>query len=282
MNSIVWPMGLSAAVGLVAWHWRRAWLRDQVRQRLQTQSEAEETLPRLERPFAGRHYIWPVVAGVLSSTALITGLSCPANIAVGIGLVVLLLLTQIDAWILEWRLSRIERQLADCIDILVASVQAGASLQAALDSAANECSQPLKREFEEMVARLRLGDAPPDVFELLMKRVPAESFRLFCTTVTVNWEAGGALASTLAAIGETIRDRMQIARQVRTLSTQGRITTMSVLGVTYFLAAMMWQSDPLRMEGFLSTSVGQWLTTAALVLQGVGIAMVSKISRPKV
>mgnify|MGYP003313527534 FL=1 len=109
-----------------------------------------------------------------------------------------------------------------------------------------------------------------------------ETFRLFCTTLTVNWEVGGGLAQTLASVGRTIRDRMAIARQIRTLSTQGRITTISVLSVTYFLAAMMWQSDPDRMLGFLSTSVGQMLVTAVLVLQGIGIAMVAKISRPKV
>ncbi|MCH2590469.1 MAG: type II secretion system F family protein [Planctomycetales bacterium] len=180
------------------------------------------------------------------------------------------------------RFNRIETQLADCIDMLVASVQAGASLQSALEVATGDTRQPLRRELEEMVARLRLGDAPVDVFELLRQRVPVETFRLFCTTLAVNWEVGGGLAQTLASVGQTIRDRMAIARQIRTLSTQGRITTMSVLFVTYFLAAMMWQSDPARMLGFLSTSVGQMLVTVVLALQGIGIAMVAKISRPKV
>ncbi|GIS61087.1 MAG: hypothetical protein CM1200mP2_33120 [Planctomycetaceae bacterium] len=57
---------------------------------------------------------------------------------------------------------------------------------------------------------------------------------------------------------------------------------MSVLFVPYFLAAMMWQSDPARMLGFLSTSFGQMLVTVVLALRGIGIAMVAKISRPKV
>ncbi len=59
-----------------------------------------------------------------------------------------------------------------------------------------------EEELQEMVARLRLGDAPLDVFDLLQQRVPIETFRLFCTTLSVNWEVGGGLAHTLASIGQ--------------------------------------------------------------------------------
>ena len=276
------PIGLSAAIGAVAWYWRRAWYRDQVRQRLESTTEVSEVAAPTGRPCAGRHLVLPWVAGVIVSLTVALALNWPTNISAALGFVVALLLTQLDAWILEMRFNRIETQLADCIDMLVASVQAGASLQSALEVATGDTRQPLRRELEEMVARLRLGDAPVDVFELLRQRVPVETFRLFCTTLAVNWEVGGGLAQTLASVGQTIRDRMAIARQIRTLSTQGRITTMSVLFVTYFLAAMMWQSDPARMLGFLSTSVGQMLVTVVLALQGIGIAMVAKISRPKV
>nr|WP_286177374.1 type II secretion system F family protein [Rhodopirellula sp. JC639] len=183
---------------------------------------------------------------------------------------------------MEWRQSRIETQLADTIDVLVASVRAGSSLQTALTQAAEYAPMPIKRELDEMVARLRLGDSPPEVFGELSERVPMETFRLFSTTLSVNWEAGGSLGEILAGIGRTIRDRLIIARQIRALSTQGRLTTVVVLVVTWFMAAMMWQSDPPRFVRFLTTPTGTWLITLALVLQGVGIAMVSKISRPKV
>ncbi|MCG8651845.1 MAG: type II secretion system F family protein, partial [Pirellulales bacterium] len=175
-----------------------------------------------------------------------------------------------------------ETQLADTIDILVASVQAGSSLQSALDQAAANTSRPLRGELEELVARLRLGDQPGDVFELLRQRVRLETFRLFSTTLTVNWQVGGGLSETLAAVGQTIRGRLTIARQIRALSAQGRITTLSVLAVTWFLAAMMWQSDPARFEGFLGSALGSWLVSGALAMQGVGILMVARISRPKV
>jgi tight adherence protein B len=282
MGGYVLPIGLSAAVGAVLWYWRHAFVREQIRQRLRTDTVTEETTQLAERPFARRHHVLPWIVGATLAALVILAFTWPVSIGIAVGIVVALLLTQIDAWILEHRHAKIESQLADCIDMLVASVQAGASLQSAMEIVSNDIGQPLERELQEMVARLRLGDAPQAVFNLLQQRVPIETFRLFCTTLSVNWEVGGGLANTLASIGQTIRDRMAIARQIRTLSTQGRITTLAVLSITYFLFAMMWQSDPSRMLGFLSTSVGQGLVTAALLAQGIGIAMVAKISRPKV
>lgn len=283
MNSVLFPTGLLAAALGIGYYWYESWRREQVRLRLaEGEQAAEEEIEFAAQPFARRHWWIALVIATAMVVALIFALQCPIPIACGVGLVVALLGIEADAWILEWRQSRIESQLADTIDVLVASVGAGSSLQSALAQAAEYAPMPIKRELDEMVARLRLGDSPPDVFSELSERVPMETFRLFATTLSVNWEAGGSLGETLAAIGHTIRDRLIIARQIRALSVQGRLTTMVVLGVTWFMAAMMWQSDPPRFVRFLVSPTGVWLIAFALALQGVGIAMVSKISRPKV
>jgi tight adherence protein B len=280
MSVILVPFGLLAAAAGIGYYWRESWARERVRVRLTDLEEDAVELP--EQPFAVRHYVLPWVAAVITGAFVWYLLNFPWPISCGIVLVVGLLGMELDAWILEWKQGRMESQLADTIDTLVSSVGAGSSLQSALTRAAEYAPMPIKLELDEMVARLRLGDPPSDVFRLLSQRVPMETFRLFSTTLSVNWEAGGSLSETLAAVGGTIRDRLVIARQVRGLSVQGRLTTMTVLAVTWFMAAMMWQSDPPRFLGFVLSSVGIALMTVVLVLQGVGIAMVSKISRPKV
>ena len=93
---------------------------------------------------------------------------------------------------------------------------------------------------------------------------------------------GGELSGTLVAIGGAVRDRSAIARQLRTLSTQGTLTTIVVVSIVWFRAAMMWQSDPQRCNNFILSDAGSWLTTAGLALQGGGIALVSRIIRPKI
>lgn len=283
MSGILLPTGgLIAAIAGLAIYWYQAATRDFILQRLhEADTDARPVLDK-ERPFASRHYFlpWLVVTPIGLSLGWIW--LWPWNIVIGLVIVAGFIGTEIDAWIYGWNLSRMESQLADAIDVLVASVSSGASLQASLRQASEYSPMPLRGELAEMVARLRLGDSPPDVFDLLRQRVPTETFRLFATTLTVNWTVGGELAETLAAIGSTIRDRLAIARQIRTLSTQGTLTTLTVLAVVWFMAAMMWQSDPPRFAAFLQSDVGSWLVAASLFLQGVGVALVSRISRPKI
>lgn len=283
MTGILLPAGglLAATLGLIAF-WVQTARRDFILRRLNDVDRTVSTTSVTEKPFATRHRIvsWLIVVPFGLILGWLTG--APWNITIGLMVVAGFIGMELDAWIYQWRLMRMESQLADAIDVLVASVSSGASIQASLRQASEYAPMPLRREILEMVARLRLGDSPPDVFDLLRIRVPTETFRLFSTTLTVNWQVGGELAETLSAIGSTIRDRLTIARQLRTLSTQGTLTTLTVLGVVWFMAAMMWQADPPRFISFLLSTVGSWLITVCLLLQGIGVALVSRISRPKV
>ncbi|WP_417731029.1 type II secretion system F family protein [Rosistilla oblonga] len=283
MTSVLIPAsGLIAAIAGLAIYWVHAARRESILHRLSAADAVVRPAVVSEAPFARRHRLIPWGIAIPIGIALGWLGNWPWNIAVGIAIIISFIASEADAWIYQWRLARIESQLADAIDVLVASVSAGASLQAALQQASEYTPRPLRDEITEMVARLRLGDAPPDVFDLLRQRVPTETFRLFSMTLTVNWQVGGALAETLSAIGGTIRDRLEIARQIRTLGTQGTLTTLTVLAVVWLMAAMMWQADPPRFLGFIHSTVGSWLVAVSLFLQGVGVALVSRISRPKI
>ena len=133
----------------------------------------------------------------------------------------------------------------------------------------------------EVVGRIRLGDDPQEVFRDLTARVPLETFALFSSALSVHWEVGGNLAPTLATVGRTIRDRIELSRRIRSMSAQSRISTIAILATTYFIALVMWRSDPNRMKEFLSTSIGSTLVAAAIFMQAVGIVWGVAISRVK-
>ena len=130
-----------------------------------------------------------------------------------------------------------------------------------------------------MVGRIRLGDDPQAVFQGLDERVPLETFLLFASALAVQWETGGSLAPTLATVGRTIRDRVELGRRIHSNIVQSQLSVVAVLGVTYFLALVMWRSNPEQMHQFLATSVGQWAVAGSMLLQAVGIVWMSAISR---
>ncbi len=111
------------------------------------------------------------------------------------------------------------------------------------------------------------------------QRVPLETFLLFSSALSVQSETGGSLAPTLASVGRTIRDRIEIARRIRSNSAQSEVSTLAVLLLTYFIALVVWRTNPEQMGQFLATSVGQWAVAGTILMQAAGLVWMSFISR---
>lgn len=234
-----------------------------------------------EPPFTTRHHWIPWTVAVLLSLVLFFVVGVPYLFCIAITIIAGLLGMQLDGFLYQRRLARIENQLADAIDLMISSLQAGATLQAAFENSLEDLRNPLRREFEELIGRIRFGDDYQQVMRGFIERVPLETFRLFATSIAVNWEVGGNLSPALSAVGRTIRDRIELSRRIRSLTTQSRVSVVSIMGVTYMIGAVMWRNDPERMVDFLGTTVGQILVAVAMGLQGLGIVWISAISKPR-
>ena len=92
------------------------------------------------------------------------------------------------------------------------------------------------------------------MFRGLVERVPLETFQLFSSALAVHWETGGSLAPILANVGRTIRDRIEISRRVQSNIAQSQVSTVAVLGLTYFIAVIVWRTNPGQTRLFLSRS----------------------------
>jgi tight adherence protein B len=243
--------------------------------------EEDAEAPPTPRP-ALRRYRWiAAVTAVLVGVLLVFVLNWPIGFGIALAIITGLLGWQVEQWWHARRIRRLEEQLADAIDLMVAAVKAGTSLQGALESAASNAPQPLKTQLDEVVGRIRFGDDPVEALSELELRVPLETFRLFSLTLAVNWQVGGRLALTLANVGRTVRDRIELSRRMVAMTTQARLSVISILAVTYFLAALMWRNDPARMQAFLLSGIGQSATVGAMLLQGIGVVWISRLSQMK-
>lgn len=214
-----------------------------------------------------------IAAGLyyLSSLAFVYCLVC--------GLLLSLLGGQVEAMVAERRAFRMEVLLADAIDLMVGTLRAGAGVLNALENASTESRPPLHGLLKEIAGRIRLGDPASEVFQDLAAQVPLESYLLLSSALSVHWEVGGSLAPTLATVGRTIRDRIELTRRVRAMTAQARMSTIGVLLASYAIAAIMWANDPHRMEQFLVSDMGSLLVATAMIMQAVGIVWSSAIAR---
>jgi tight adherence protein B len=267
-----------AAVFAVAFRHTR--LRRIARERLNEDVEVREAArvngltPSLRR----LHWL-PVAIGLVVASAARFLLGLDLVYAVALGVIGGVLAYLVEGWRHQRNRLRLETQLANAIDLMVASLGAGSGLMEAIEGAAREAGQPLKPELQETLGRIRFGETPKQVFEDLAERVPLEAFRLFAFTMAVHGETGGSLAPTLSSVGRTIRDRIEIGRRVRSQSTQAQASVMGIVLITYFLGVLMWRANPVGFQEFLAHPVGANVVAAAIVLQAVGLLWITRLTQ---
>ncbi|MCA9154962.1 MAG: type II secretion system F family protein [Planctomycetales bacterium] len=276
--------GWLTLVALVAAGWRGmrqrelAWQRlAEVDGRLAPQDPVRVGTRRLHRRWIWAP--WALALAVATVVALVFQLSLPYVVA--LGLMFGLLASQIESFLAARHVAVLETQLADAIDIMIGAVGAGASVGTAIEAAITECRSPLRPYLEEVAGRIRLGDEPAEVFRSLAQRVPLETFLLFTSALSVHWEVGGKLSSTLTTVGRTIRDRINISRRIRSNTAQSQFSTLAIVGLTYFIAVIVWRNGPDQMEDFVRSPIGSWFVAGSVMLQAVGIVWMNLISKPR-
>lgn len=268
---------------MIVWMLQRARAAEISRQRLESSWNNEPSeYSQIQRSPIMRRWRWLVI--VVSLTAMIILwllVAWPWPYKLSIGVILSLILWQFEEWWLQRKINRVEQQLADSIDMMVASVKSGASLQGALESAMENTASPWKNELSDLIASIRYGDDPVLVFSNLSSRIPIETVDLFAQTLVVNWSVGGQLSLALANVAHTIRDRLELSKRMQAMTTQARLSVISVVLVTYFIGALMWRNDPVRMAEYLNSMVGQVLVSIAMFLQAVGFVWISRLSTPQ-
>lgn len=176
------------------------------------------------------------------------------------------------------RTLRLEVQLTEAIDGLVSALRVGMALPKVFDVAMQESKAPLRPFLEDVVARLRLGDDALLLFHELAQQIPLESIKLFTLTLSAQWATGGRIATSLAAVGRTIRDRIEVSRRVAAQAVEAQVSVASMMGISYGLAWIMYRANPKSFLDFLDSDLGLYLTAGAMMLQVVGIFWVKQMS----
>jgi tight adherence protein B len=283
MNNVWIALGVVALLGGAVWVLRVQRLRNVARERLYQDVVVTDTHKDFLTltPSLRRHRALPWIIAVAFASTIHFFFGIPLIYCIALTVITGVMGYLIETWAAARAALKLETQLANGIDLMVASLGAGAGVMEAIDSAAREAPKPLKSELQEVLGRIRFGEKPQQVFEDFPTRVPLESYRLFAFTMAVHGEVGGSLAPTLATVGKSIRDRIEIGRLVRSQSTQAQASVIGIVGITYFLGLLMWRTNPAGFEEFLSHPVGANFVAGAMTLQAVGLLWITRLSQMK-
>lgn len=118
------------------------------------------------------------------------------------------------------RLKAFNNQLGDTIMLISNSLRSGYSLVQSLELVGRESPDPISEEFTRVVREVNLGLSPEEALAHLVARIDSEDLDLLVTAINVQHEVGGNLAQILDNIANTIRERVRIKGEIRSLTAQ--------------------------------------------------------------
>ena len=168
------------------------------------------------------------------------------------------------------RLRTFDDQLPEVLVTIAASLRAGHSLKQGLQAVAEEASEPARSEFGRAFAEARFGRPLEDALEEMSRRLGSHDLEYVVTAIAVQAQVGGSLSNLFDLVGETVRQRQQHARKVRSLTAMGRMSAYVLVGLPFVLAALLNLLNPGFMTPLFSDPVGQMLIAYALVSMAIG------------
>lgn len=173
-------------------------------------------------------------------------------------------------------------QLGDSIVLISNSLKAGHSFLQAVDSVATEMPSPISYEFKKLLKELRFGSSTENALGNLLERVESDDLELMINAVMIQREIGGNLSEILDNISETIRERVRLKGEIRTLTAQGRISGIVVSILPIALGIILYLLNPEYMNTLFTSSYGRIILILSFINQIIGILLINWIVKIEV
>jgi tight adherence protein B len=146
------------------------------------------------------------------------------------------------------RLNAFNKSLPDTITLLANGLRAGSSFLQAVELVVRESRPPISTEFSRVIREVNLGLPFEQAMENMVRRVKSEDLELMATAINIQHTVGGNLAEILDSIAFTIRERVRIKGEIRTLTAQQRLSGYVVGFLPIALAGFLFVAAPNFMD----------------------------------
>ncbi len=192
---------------------------------------------------------------------------------------ILLLLGVLIGWFLpRWyvrrrqgrRLNAFNKQLPDTITLIANALRAGSSFLQAIELVVRESRPPISTEFQRVIREVNLGLPFEQALENLVRRVRSDDLELMVTAISIQYQVGGNLAEILDSIAYTIRERVRIKGEIRTLTAQQRMSGYVVAFLPIGLAGLLFVIAPSFMDPMFDPEVAVAGIPTGVILIAIG------------
>jgi tight adherence protein B len=168
------------------------------------------------------------------------------------------------------RLNAFDKQLPDTITLIANALRAGSSFLQAIELVVRESRPPISTEFGRVIREVNLGLAFDTALENMVRRVRSDDLELMATAISIQHTVGGNLAEILDSIAFTIRERVRIKGEIRTLTAQQRLSGYVVGFLPIALAGFLFIAAPGFMAPMFDSRASLFGLPAGVIILCVG------------
>jgi tight adherence protein B len=175
------------------------------------------------------------------------------------------------------RLNAFNGQLGDTIILLSNSLRSGYSLLQSMETVSKELPPPMSIEFARVTREIGLGLTIQEALANLLRRIPSDDLDLMITAINVHHEVGGNLAEILDTIAFTIRERVRIVGEIRSITAQQRLSASLLSVLPIILGLVLYALNPSYISGLWSNICGWMMMITGGTLIIIGYIIIRKI-----
>ncbi len=175
------------------------------------------------------------------------------------------------------RLNAFNDQLGDTITLLANSLRSGYSLLQSMEMVGRELPPPMNEEFQRVTREIGLGLSNEEALNNLLRRIQSDDLDMMITAINIHHEVGGNLAEILDTIGHTIRERVRIKGEIRTLTAMARYSGYLVSILPVAVAGLLFVMNADYMSGLWEDPCGIQMIVAAAIGMVAGWIIIRRV-----
>jgi tight adherence protein B len=175
------------------------------------------------------------------------------------------------------RLSKLNDQLPEMLSMLANSLKAGFGLMQSLDLVSREMPHPIATEIHRAITDINVGSATDEALANMAKRAGSGDLDIVVTAMLVQQSTGGNLAEILENVAHTMRERIRIRGEIKTLTTQQMMTGYIIGGLPILVGLAVSVINPQYMNVLFTELAGQVMLGGAFLMECFGIFLIKRI-----
>ncbi len=166
--------------------------------------------------------------------------------------------------------------MPEALRLMCVSLDSGATLSKALEYAANNCSEPLAGELQQVVWDLQAGVSFDMALERLRERCGGTEFSYFAVAMEIQHSSGGSFGSVLDSVSHSLQVASEMEESLKTKTTQAQTSSKIVAVMPVIILALLSLFSEGYVGQFFASPLGVVMFGFAVLLELGGILWIRR------